>query len=149
MRAQLAKPTPMDILELIRTAKIGLERKAAQTETCAPFAAALYDALAENGVKATLAVACRKGYRSDRTWYHLVVAHGGRYYDSLGEFSSEILRKRLKIHPSVQFELEFKREPRDGCYEEADHDALHSFLLHAFRRAVNKMNALQVPLRVD
>lgn len=31
----------MDILELIRT------RKAAQTETCAPFAAALYDALAE------------------------------------------------------------------------------------------------------
>jgi hypothetical protein len=136
----------MDILELVRTAKIGLERKAAQTETCAPFAAALYDALAENGVETNPAVACRKGYHSDRTWYHLVVEHGGRYYDSLGEFSSEILRKRLKIHPAVQFDLEFKLEPRDGCYEEADYDALHSFLLHAFRRAVNEMNSLKVQL---
>ncbi|ARM91146.1 hypothetical protein RHEC894_PC00111 (plasmid) [Rhizobium sp. CIAT894] len=131
----------MDILQLIKTAKIGIERKAAQTETCAPFAAALHDVLAENGVETNLAVACRKGYRSDRTWYHLVVEHNGQYYDSLGEFSSDILRKRLRIHHSVQFELEFKQEPRDGCYEEADYDMLHSFLLHAFRRAASKINA--------
>ena len=135
----------MDILELIKTTKIGSERKAAQTETCAPFAAALHDVLAENGVETNLMVASRKGYRSDRTWYHLVVEQGGRYYDSMGEFGSEILRKRLKIHPTVQFELEFMPESRDGCYEEADYDVLHEFLLRAFRRAAAKLNVVKTP----
>ncbi len=38
----------LDIKELIRSAKIGRERKDAQIETCSVFAAALHDVLAEN-----------------------------------------------------------------------------------------------------
>lgn len=96
-------------------------------------------------MKTTLAVASRKGRLSDRTWYHLVVKHDGRYYDSLGEFDEKILRKRLKIHPAVSFELELKREPRAGCFEEADYATLHVFLLGAFRRAAKKMGAAPMP----
>lgn len=55
-------------------------------------------------------MACHTAYRSDLTWYHLVVEHGGRYYVSLVEFSNEILRNRLKIHPAVQFDWEFGLE---------------------------------------
>lgn len=128
----------MDIPELIRTAKLGRERKDAQVETCAPFAAALHDVLIENGLDVTLSVACHKGATHHHTWYHLVVEHEGTYYDSLGEFSSEIIRKRLKIHPSVDFHLTFQSETRPGCYEEEDYDVLFDFFVEAFRKAAAK-----------
>lgn len=129
----------MDIIELIKTAKLGRERKDAQVDTCAPFAAALHDVLIENGLDVTLSVACHKGATYQHIWYHLVVQHGGTYYDSLGEFSKEIIRKRLKIHPSVDFPLTFEPETRPGCYEEDDYEALFEFFAGAFRKAAAKL----------
>lgn len=131
----------MDILELIKSAKIGRERKDAQIDTCAPFAAALYDVLAENGFDVNLFVAGYRGVSADNTWYHLVVEHDGTYYDSLGEFSTDIMRKRLKIHPRTQYELTFKPEPRPGCYEEEDFELLYDFLADEFRKAARKLKS--------
>ncbi|MCZ7861428.1 hypothetical protein O9X98_08460 [Agrobacterium salinitolerans] len=131
----------MNIIELIKTAKIGRERKEAQIETCAPFAAALYDVLFENGFDVNLFVAGYRGATVDSTWYHLVVEHDGVYYDSLGEFSTEIMRTRLKVRPSTQWELTFTPEPRPGCYEEEDYEMLYDFLLDEFRKAARKLKA--------
>lgn len=131
----------MDIIELLKTAKIGRERKEAQIDTCAPFAAALYDVLFENGFDVNLFVVAYRGATVDSTWYHLVVEHDGIYYDSLGEFSTDIMRTRLKVRSSTQYELTFKREPRPGCYEEEDYAVLYDFLLDEFRRAARKLKA--------
>lgn len=57
----------MDIEALLKTAIIGRERKDAQIETCAPFAAALYDVLAENGFEVGLAVVGRIGSTHNQT----------------------------------------------------------------------------------
>lgn len=130
----------MDVAELVKAARIGSERRSAQKETCAPFAAALYDVLTEKGLEAGLAVACHKGWSRDGTWYHSVVEHDGRYYDSLGEFNLDILRKRLKIHPSVGFDLEFEPDRRDGHFEEEDF-GIYEFLLKAFRKAAAGLSA--------
>lgn len=134
----------MDIIELIKTAKIGRERREAQVDTCGPFAAALYDVLVENGFDVNLFVAGYRGASSDSAWYHLVVEHGGTYYDSLGEFSAAIIRKRLKIHPRSDYELTFKPESRPGCYEEDDFELLYDFLVGEFRKAARKLKATSV-----
>lgn len=128
----------MDIAGLIMEAKIGRERRYAQTETCAPFAAALYDVLVECGLAPNLVVVGHMGHSITATWYHLVVEHDGRLYDSMGEFSVDILRRRLKIHPRCQFDLQFRPESREGCFEEEDYQELHRFLVDAFRKAVAK-----------
>lgn len=133
----------MDIAELIKTAAIGSERRHAQNDTCAPFAAALHDVLVENGLTPKLVVAGHLSFSSRNTWYHQVVEQDGVFYDSLGEFSTEIIRKRLKIHPSVKFELEFKPDQRDGCYDEEDYAELYMFLVKAFRKAALKLHALR------
>lgn len=125
----------MDIAALIKNAKIGSERKAAQVETCSPFAAALYDVLAESGLPVSLVVVGHRGATPERSWYHLVVDHNGTQYDSMGEFSQEIIRKRLKIHKSVDFPLSFEVEPRAGCYED-EHEEVFQFLLEKLRNAV-------------
>lgn len=130
----------VDIADLIGTAKIGSERRAAQSDSCAPFAAALYDVLAELGLEPKLAVACHRGHTVDGTWYHQVVELAGRYYDSLGEFSLDILRKRLKIHPKAEFDLTFQPEPRAGCFEEEDYEVLHGFLVKELRKAAAKQS---------
>ncbi|MBY3155199.1 hypothetical protein HFO56_23030 [Rhizobium laguerreae] len=105
----------MNIVELIKTAKIGGERKDAQVDTCAAFAAALYDVLAENGFSPSLVTAFYRGATVARTWYHQVVEVDGRMYDSLGEFSTEIMRARLKVRPTSTYELKYAPESRDGC----------------------------------
>jgi hypothetical protein len=134
----------MDIVELIKTAKIGRERRDAQIDTCSPFAAALYDVLAEDGLDVNLFTVGYRGVSIDNTWYHLVVEHAGTYYDSLGEFSVDIMRKRLKIHPLVEYKLTFTPERRSGCYEEEDFGVLYDFLVHEFRKAARKLRPTSV-----
>ena len=139
----------MDIVELIKTAKIGSERKAAQIDSCAPFAAALYDVLIENGLDVSLVTACHRAVTVDRTWYHLVVEHDGTYYDSLGEFSTEMVRKRLKIHPKIEWDLTYRPEPREDCYDEDDFADLHDFFVDAFRAAAKRLNSAPAPALAD
>lgn len=129
----------MDIAELIRQAKIGRERKEAQVETCAPFAAALHDVLVECGLAPSLVcVANRQGSVSS-WWYHSVVSVDGVMYDSLGEFSEEIIRKRLKVRPTTDYKLEFETEKREGCYDEEDYALLYEFLLNKLRASARKL----------
>lgn len=129
----------MDIVELIMQAKIGRERKDAQIDTCAPFAAALYDILEENGFDVEMVTAGRTGVGPDQTWYHSVVQVDGRFYDSMGEFSTEIVRKRNKIHPSVDYELSYKPDIRDDCFDAEDYQALYDFLLKELRKSAKKL----------
>lgn len=129
----------MDIIELIMQAKIGRERKEAQLETCAAFAAALYDVLEENGFDVRMVTAARTGVSASMTWYHSVVEVDGRFYDSMGEFSTEIVRKRNRIHPSVGYELSFKPDTRDECFDADDYQALYEFLLKELRKSARKM----------
>jgi hypothetical protein len=133
-----------NIADLIKNAKIGRERKDAQIDTCGPFGAALYDVLVEYDFDVNLVVAGYRGVTTERTWYHLVIEHDGTYYDSLGEFSTEIMRQRLKIHPRSEYALSFKPEPRLGCYEEEDYELLYDFLVAEFRKAARKLEAASV-----
>jgi hypothetical protein len=104
---------------------------------------ALYDVLAENGVSPTIISACQRGATVDTTWYHQVVEVDGKMYDSLGEFSTEIIRDRLKVHKSSNFELKYKSERREGCYEEEDFQGVYDFLLKEFRKTATKLVALE------
>lgn len=132
-----------DIDALIRAAKIGRERKEAQIETCSVFAAALHDVLQENGCRPS--VACVAYRQTSRPWAHCVVEVDGEYYDSMGRFDAEILRKRLKIHPTVAFKLEFAPEPRDDCYDESDYEELYQFLLERLRKAASACIVARAP----
>jgi len=128
----------MDVQSIILTAKIGGERKAAQEDTCGPFAAALYDVLTEQGIPASIKTAAfivLPG--SQASWYHAVVEVDGRYYDSKGEFSHEIVRQRLKTHPKATTRIDFKADDRDSCYED-ELDELHQFLVKALRKSIEK-----------
>lgn len=131
----------MEICELIKAAKIGAERKAAQIDTCAAFAAALYDVLSEEGFLPKMIAVCHLGATIAGTWYHQVVAVDGKMYDSLGEFSTEILRKRLKIHPSCAYELTYANDRRQGCYHEDDFQDIYEFLVTELRRAARRLTA--------
>lgn len=102
---------------LIKEAKLGRARKEAQEDTCAEFAAALYDTLKELEIKCSLYVVTISGYIGYPA-YHTVVKVQGTYYDSLGVFSEKELRIRLKTHPSVTLTLEYRREPRAGVFED-------------------------------
>jgi hypothetical protein len=133
----------MDIVELIKTAKIGRERKDAQVDTCAAFGAALYDVLAENGFSPSLVTACYRGVSVDRTWYHQVVEVEGKMYDSLGEFSTDIVRARLKIHPKVDYQLAYTPERREGCYDDDDFQLVYEFLLKELRKAAKKLQPVE------
>jgi hypothetical protein len=133
----------MDIIELIKTAKIGRERKDAQVDSCAAFAAALYDVLAENGFSPSMVTACYRGATVETTWYHAVVEVEGKMYDSLGEFSTEIMRDRLKIRKSTPYELKYEPEPREDCYDELDYQGVYDFLVKEFRKTAKKLKALE------
>ena len=71
----------MDIAAVIRTAALGRARKYAQEDTCAVFAAALYDSLAGQGILSHMVTVVKKGFSP---WAHAVVEVDGRYYDSMG-----------------------------------------------------------------
>ncbi|MCS4088577.1 hypothetical protein [Rhizobium sp. BK176] len=133
----------MDIAELIKSAKIGRERKDAQIDSCSAFAAALYDVLEENGYSPSLVNASYRGATIERTWHHLVVEVDGTMYDSLGEFSTEIMRARSKIHPTVSYELKYSPEIRDDCYDEDDFGGVYEFLVKEFRKTAKKLNVLE------
>lgn len=120
----------MDIETVIKTAKIGRARKDAQVETCAVFAAALYDLL-QHEMPCKMVTVVKRGALP---WAHAVVEAGGRYYDSMGEFSTPIYWARAKIHPSVKLELSYQDDSREECYE-PEFDELHEFYLDALTKA--------------
>lgn len=123
----------MHIEEIIKTAKLGRERKGAQEDTCAVFAAALYDVLCEQGIACKMVTVTPRGLLP---WAHAVVEVDGRYYDSMGEFSADIYRARAKVHKTVKFELVYQDDVRADCYEE-DFEELYAFFLKALRKAVS------------
>jgi hypothetical protein len=133
----------MDIVELIKTAKIGRERKDAQVDSCAAFAAALYDVLAENGFAPSMVTACYRGATVETTWYHAVVEVDGKMYDSLGEFSTEIMRQRIKAGKNSAYELKYEPEPREDCYDAFDHQGVYDFLVKEFRKTAAKLKTLE------
>lgn len=125
----------MTIHDIIMAAKLGRERKQAQIDTCAVFAAALYDVLTERGIPCSMHTVSNRWHRNaEPDWYHALLRVDGKYYDSLGEFSTEIYRGRNKIHPKVDVFLEFKPDSRPDCYED-DYDELHKFFVKTLRKA--------------
>ncbi|MGI9374997.1 MAG: hypothetical protein ACR2PC_02690 [Tsuneonella suprasediminis] len=123
----------LDLADLIKNAKLGRTRKDAQEDTCAVFAAALYDALSALEIPCRMiTVSC--GFSSSPEWYHAVLEFNGRYYDSMGEFSEAIWRKRAKIHPSVRLISLYRPDTRADCYE-TEFDELHHFYLKAINKA--------------
>lgn len=131
----------MDIVSLIKNAKLGGERKAAQVDSCAPFAAALFDVLKENGLDASLSVASHRAIVAQNSWYHGIVEYDGSFYDSLGEFSPDIMRKRLKIHPSVDYQIAIKADRREGFYEDEEEE-MYAFFLKALRKSAKALPSL-------
>ncbi len=105
----------MDIASTIIVAKLGRTRKEAQEDTCTVFAAALYDLLCSRGISCNMVTAVKHGFSS---WAHAVVEVDGRYYDSMGEFSTSIYRARARIHPSVNLDISYQPDVREDCYEE-------------------------------
>lgn len=122
----------MNIDAIIKAAKLGRERKDAQVDTCAVFAAALYDVLSGQGIQCRMVTVVPDGLSK---WAHAVVEVAGRYYDSMGEFSADIYRDRARIHPSVQFSLTYQTDSRCDCYE-PEFDELHAFFMKALNKSL-------------
>jgi len=122
----------MDINAIIQAAKLGRARKDAQEDTCAVFAAALYDVLSAQGIPCQIVTAVK---RQGHAWAHLIVEVAGRYYDSMGEFSTSIYRARAKIHPTVSLDIAYQHDVRIDCYE-SEFDELHSFYVSVLNKAI-------------
>jgi len=120
----------MDIDAVIKAAKLGRARKDAQVDTCSVFAAALYDLLLP--IKPCKMVTAVKGGLG--AWAHSIVEVDGRYYDSMGEFSVDIYRARMKVHPTVKLDIQFKPDSREDCYEPEFHE-MYAFYLKMLRKA--------------
>jgi hypothetical protein len=41
------------------------------------------------------------------SWAHSVIKADGCYYDSMGEFSTDIYRARARIHPKVELKITY------------------------------------------
>lgn len=109
----------MDIHQIILNAKIGRERKAAQKDTCGIFAVALHDVLIEHSIPANLRCAAFMLWPFQTPeWYHSVVEVKGRFYDSKGVFSHDIVRKRLGIHPKVKTRIDLRPDDLASCFDE-------------------------------
>lgn len=121
----------MDISEIIKAAKLGRARKDAQVDTCGVFAAALFDILVACEIPCQMICAVNK--EGINGWAHLVVEVDGRYYDSLGEFSTAIYRERAKIHPSVSVTIKFRKDFRSDCYE-PEFDEMYIFYVKALKK---------------
>jgi hypothetical protein len=127
----------MDLHQAILDAKLGRTRKDAQIDTCAVFASALYDVLQERGIPCKLVTAAYKASpESMPSWYHEVLEHDGRLYDSMGEFSADIYRTRAKIHPKVSFVMEYKPSGREDNFEE-EFEEMHAFYVKMLSKAVD------------
>lgn len=122
----------MDLNAIIQAAKLGRARKDAQVDTCTVFAAALYDVLSTQGVPCRMVTAVPTGLGG---WAHAVVEVAGRYYDSMGEFSTSIYRARAKVHPRVTIDIEYRPDSRVECYE-PEFDELHAFYLAALNKTM-------------
>lgn len=116
--------------EIILAAKLGRSRRDAQVDTCVVFAAALYDVLSARGIACQIVTAIQKG-----RWAHALVEVDGRYYDSLGEFSTLIYRQRTKVHPSVSQDLIYQPDSRAECYE-PEFDVMHAFYVKMLQKAL-------------
>lgn len=127
----------MDIESLIKTAKLGRERKDAQTGTCVVFAAALFDVLAAQGIQCQMVTIVPINLNP---WAHAVVEVDGRYFDSMGEFSVDIYRTRAKIHPGISVEFKYVPDVRPDCYE-PEFDELHAFFLKELNKALCRLSA--------
>lgn len=119
---------------IIKEAKLGRARKEAQEDTCAEFAAALYDVLKELGISCILCTVRITGYSGEPA-YHTVVKVKDMYYDSLGVFSEKELRIRLKIHPKVTLHLKYERDRREGIFED-DMIDMYSFYKKQLTKAI-------------
>lgn len=128
-----AQAGTLDIQLLITDAKLGRSRKEAQEDTCSVFAAALYDILQAEGIACQMVTAHK---RDGHAWAHAIVEVDGRYYDSMGEFSTDIYRQRARMHPAVALQIEYLLDTRDECFEE-EFDELHAFYLKKLATAAN------------
>ncbi|WP_432263338.1 hypothetical protein [Cupriavidus sp. TMH.W2] len=122
----------MDINAIIQAAKLGRTRNDAQEDTCAVFAAALYDVLSAHGIPCQMVTAVK---REGHAWAHLIVEIAGRYYDSMGEFSTSIYRARARIHPTVSLDIAYQPDVRSDCYE-SEFDELHAFYVNMLNKAM-------------
>lgn len=122
----------MDLDAIIKEAKLGRSRKDAQEDTCAVFAAALYDVLSAHGISCQMVTAVKT---QGHAWAHAVVEVAGRYYDSMGEFSTSIYRARAKIHPTVSLDIRFQPDSRCECYEQ-EFDEMHAFYAKMLNKAL-------------
>lgn len=122
----------MDINAIILAAKLGRYRKDAQEDTCSLFAAALYDVLSAQGIPCRMVTAVKN---QGNAWAHAIVEVAGRYYDSMGEFSTSIYRARAKIHPTVTLEISYRRDSRIECYE-PEFDELHAFYVKVLNKTM-------------
>jgi len=122
----------MEIDAIIQAAKLGRSRKDAQEDTCAVFAAALYDVLSAGGIPCEMVTAVKKHGHS---WAHSVVEVAGRYYDSMGEFSTSIYRLRAKIHSAVSVDIEYQQDSRGDCYE-PEFEELYAFYAKMIDKAM-------------
>jgi len=127
----------VDIDAMIRAAKLGRSRKEAQEDTCAVFAAALYDVLVAQGIPCKMVTAVNK---QGDAWAHAVVEVAGCYYDSMGEFSTAIYRTRAKIHPKVSLDITFRADSRVDCYE-PDFEEMYVFYAKMLGKAVRDLVA--------
>jgi hypothetical protein len=73
--------------------------------------------------------------KQGRVWAHEVVEAAGRYYDSLGEFSANIYRARVKLHPTVTLDITYQQDVRTDCYE-PEFDELHVFFVKALKKSM-------------
>lgn len=122
----------LDISENIKAAKLGRLRKDAQEDTCTVFAAALYDVLRSHGIPCQMVSA--HNVQGD-AWAHSLVEVDGRFYDSMGEFSTEIYRIRAKVHPSVSVEITYSPDFRCDCYD-SEFEELYTFYVKQLKRAI-------------
>ena len=125
----------MDIQTVILEAKLGRSRREAQEDTCSVFSAALFDLLMEAGVPCKMVTAQKK---DGHVWAHAVVEAQGRYFDSMGEFSNEIWRKRARIHPRVETTIHFQDDLREECYEE-EFEELYAFYLKQLKKSAQRL----------
>lgn len=130
----------MDINAIIQAAKLGRSRKDAQVDACTVFAAALYDVLWEHGIPCRMVTALNQ---QGPAWAHEVVEVAGRYYDSLGEFSTAIYHVRAKMHPSVSLDIVYRKDVRSDCYD-PEFEEMHAFFVKMLDKALHQQVATTV-----